>query len=84
MCPVRFDFVTVRGPTRVLFLGQGAMGSAVIGPKAVEASLREGLAATSEIDAKFVSLSPWTRTQRLAAAPVPLLRHFDADLQTTR
>jgi glycosyltransferase involved in cell wall biosynthesis len=68
----------------VLFLGQGAMGSAVIGPKAVEASLRKGLAATSEIDAKFVSLSPWTRTQRLGAAPVPLLRRLDADLQTTR
>ncbi len=71
-------------PLRVDFVNQGSSGSAVLGHASVEHALRQAFAGSGSIDARFVSLPPWTRLQRAASADWPPLRRFDLDLQALR
>jgi glycosyltransferase involved in cell wall biosynthesis len=46
--------------------------------------LRKAFAYSDSIDARFVSLPPWTHLQRAASADWPPLSRFDLDLQALR
>ncbi len=66
------------------FVNQGSSGSAVMGHASVENALRKAFADSDSIDARFVSLPPWTRLQRAASADWPPLGRLDLDLQALR
>jgi glycosyltransferase involved in cell wall biosynthesis len=72
------------GRIAVDFVNQGSSSSSVMGHGRVEAALRKSFADSDVIDARFVSLPPWTPLQRAASADWPPLSRYDLDMQALR
>ena len=72
-------------PMRVLFFNEGNLGSHTLGQAVVERSLRAGVAATADVDGRFVGLTEMGRLARAAAyRRVPPLSRVGLDLPTLR
>ena len=69
---------------KVLFVNEGELGAGVMGHGMLETSLRTGLQAADDVEARFVRLPPMSRASVRSAMSLPWLGPRDLDLQPSR